>query len=411
MWILGRAKMKRVGRMVLFCLVVCVFGFNGDGWAVFTKRYVVEVVYRGAGDLEWLEGNGFSVDSVEGSKARVYIPADALVLLEERGMSPTIVGYDPMPVEKTPSGYHNYAELTSALQQLANDYSGLCRLESLGRSVQGREIWALRITDNPDIEEDEPEFKYISTIHGDEPVGTELCYLFAKFLLENYNTDSRIKFVVDEVSIWIVPLMNPDGREAISRYNANGYDLNRSFPKYPEDFNAFYYDGGNPSLDGRQPEVYHIMRWAMAHNFSLSANFHTGAMVVNYPYDDDGGPSGVEAPTPDDALIRWLSTQYAIHNAPMYNNPQFPGGITNGAAWYVIRGGMQDWNYRFLGCIEVTIELFNTKFPSGSFIPSLWNDNRESMLAYLECVLRGVRGVVYNREYWRASMGKGNGAG
>ncbi len=393
MWV--RDKLKIVN-------VICVMFVFGFEFAVYAEsaipnRYVVEVEFKTTADLEWLEDNGFSVDSVEGNKARVYIPVDALGLLEERGMYPTIVGYDPMPLEKTPPGYHNYAELTSALQQLANDYTSLCRLMSLGQSVQGREIWALRITDNPDIEEDEPEFKYISTIHGDEPVGTELCYLFAKLLLENYETDPRIKFIVDEVSVWIVPLMNPDGREAVSRYNANGYDLNRSFPRYPEELNAFYYDGGYPYLEGRQPEVYHIMRWSMDHNFSLSANFHTGSLVVNYPYDDDGGPSGVEAPTPDDALMKWIATQYAIHNPSMYSSSQFPGGITNGAAWYVVKGGMQDWNYRFLGCIEMTIELFNTKFPSGTFIPSIWNSNRESMLSYLECVLRGVRGLVYDR--------------
>ncbi len=273
-------------------------------------------------------------------------------------------------------------------------------------------MWALRITDNPDIEEDEPEFKYVATIHGDEPIGTELCLLFAEYLLQNYSTNSRIKKVVDEVSIWLVPLMNPDGRELVTRRNANGVDLNRSFPNYPTDFNTFYYDGGNISIETREPEVQHIMRWSLEHNFSLSANFHSGALVVNYPYDNDGGPSGVEAPTPDDALMKWIATQYAIHNTPMYNNTQFPGGITNGAAWYVITGGMQDWNYRFTGCIEMTIELFNTKFPAGSWIPTLWNNNRESMLSYLECVLRGVRGLVYDRKMgspvWTKVLVQGN---
>lgn len=361
------------------------------------KWYVVEVKFKDTAELDWLESNGFSVDVVYGNVARVYVPVDRFNVLKEKGMETKVVGFDPMPIEKTPAGYHNYAELTTALHQLASDYPDLCRVMSLGQSVQGREIWAVHITDNPDIEEDEPEFKYVSTIHGDEPVGTELCYLFCRLLLENYNVDPRITNIVNEVSIWIVPLMNPDGRELISRFNANGYDLNRSFPDYPNELNGFYYDGANPYLEGRQPEVYHIMRWSMNHNFTLSANFHTGAVVVNYPYDDDGGPSGVEAPTPDDPLIRWIATQYASRNPQMANSTQFPGGITNGAAWYVVHGGMQDWNYRFLGCIEMTIELFNTKFPSGTFIPSIWNDNRESMLAYLECVLRGVRGLVYDR--------------
>ncbi|MCX8065952.1 MAG: M14 family zinc carboxypeptidase [Candidatus Hydrogenedentes bacterium] len=391
--------------LIAFNILLC-YSFAVYSEDVLPKWYVVEVTIKGPADIDWLESKGFSVDTVYENFARVYVPVDELGVLYQKGMTPKIIGYDPMPLEKTPSGYHNYAELTVALQQLANNYTNLCRLISLGQSVQGREIWALRITDNPDIEEDEPEFKYVSTIHGDEPVGTELCYLFCKYLLENYNTDLRVTNIVNEVSTWIVPLMNPDGRESVSRYNANGYDLNRSFPDYPNELNGFYYDGANPYLEGRQPEVYHIMRWSMEHNFSLSANFHTGAVVVNYPYDDDGGPSGVEAPTPDDALMKWIATQYASRNPQMYNSTQFPGGITNGAQWYVVNGGMQDWNYRFLGCIEMTIELYKTKFPAGTFIPSIWNNNRESMLAYLECVLRGVRGLVYDRNTGYPVWGK-----
>ncbi len=362
-------------------------------------HYIVQVSVRDVSELDYFEKHGYSVDTYDGKCARVYIPEEALQELVKEGFQFQIIGTDPsIQLEKTPPGYHNYAELTQFLQNLTNTYPELTRLTSLGQSVRGRELWALHITDNPDIEEDEPEFKYVSTIHGDEPVGTELCLLFAEYLLRNYSTNARIKNVVDEISIWIVPLMNPDGREMSTRRNANGVDLNRAFPSYPVDFNTFYYDGGNTSIETREPEVQHIMRWSLEHNFSLSANFHTGAQVVNYPYDDDGGPSGVDAPTPDDALIRWLSTQYAKHNTLLYNSTQFPGGITNGALWYVITGGMQDWNYRFTGCIEVTVELFNTKFPSGSWIPTLWNYNRESMLSYLECVLRGVRGLVYDRK-------------
>ncbi len=376
-------------------------------------HYIIQIEIDNISNLDYFEREEYSVDFYDGKFARVYVPENALQKFQQEGFHFQIIGTDPSPVlEKTPSGYHNYQELTQFLENLVNTYPTLTRLISLGQSVQGREIWALRITDNPDTEEDEPEFKYLSTIHGDEPVGTELCLLFAEYLLQNYSTNERIRNIVNEISIWLVPLVNPDGREMQTRYNANYVDLNRAFPAYPVDFNTFYYDGGNVSIETREPEVQHIMRWILEHNFTLSANFHTGAQVVNYPYDDDGGPSGVEAPTPDDALMRWLSTQYAVHNTLLYNSTQFPGGITNGAAWYVIKGGMQDWNYRFTGCIEVTIELFNTKFPAGTWIPTLWNYNRESMLSYLECVLRGVRGLVYDRNtgnpVWAKVLIQGN---
>ena len=89
-----------------------------------------------------------------------------------------------------------------------------------------------------------------------------------------------------------------------------------------------------------------------------------------------------------------MSEQYSQHNTPMWNSTEFTHGITNGSAWYQVDGGMQDWNYRYMGNNEVCIELNDTKEPSASQIPTLWNDNRASMLAYTETSLTGVRGLV-----------------
>jgi len=121
---------------------------------------------------------------------------------------------------------------------------------------------------------------------------------------------------------------------------------------------------------------------------------HTGALVVNYPFDDDGGPNGIYAEAPDDDLYIDISLRYSEHNPPMFNSLSFTDGITNGAEWYVIEGGMQDWNYRYLGCNEVTLELNSQFIPAESRLPDLWDDNRESMLSYLEAVNIGVRGLV-----------------
>ena len=77
------------------------------------------------------------------------------------------------------------------------------------------------------------------------------------------------------------------------------------------------------------------------------------------------------APFPDDTLFIDLSLRYSETNLPMYNSVQFEDGITNGADWYSITGGMQDWNYRFAACNEVTIELSNVKTPLQSQLPDL----------------------------------------
>ncbi len=343
----------------------------------------------------------YDISDVHGDVLTIYATPDELAELRALGLECTETGRQPAPPEFSRPGskalgvYHDYAGVTAALVDFAESYPDLCRLESLGVSVQGRDIWAMTVTDNPGIEEDEPEFKYVSTMHGDEPVGTELCLYLLDLLLSEYGATDRITDLVDSTEIWIVPVMNPDGLERGSRYNAAGYDINRSFPHYPDDFTGTFYDGESEAADGRPPEVRHIVEWTLDNSFVLSANIHTGALVVNYPYDaEPGRTSGMDAPTPDDTLFEDVSRRYSMYNPPMFSSTRFTDGITNGCAWYTISGSMQDWNYRYAGCNEVTLELSDVKRPPESTLPQLWEDNRESMLTYIESVHMGIRGIV-----------------
>ncbi len=323
--------------------------------------------------------------------ARLYHPLATLLI--EGGADPDLRDQNNIPALHEPrddapgprGGYRTYEEIGDLMNGWAKDYPEICELHDLGLSVQGRHIWDLRITDSLELEEDEPEFKYVSTMHGDEWVGNEMCLFFIEHLLANYGTDPRITNLINEIDIRIVPLMNPDGYVLCRRENYNWVDLNRNFPEGTR---------GDPNTtEGREPETAVIMEWTFANSFTLSANFHTGALVVNYPYDNDRLGS-VYSPTPDDDLFIWISEEYSQHNLPMWSSPVFYHGITNGAAWYSISGGMQDWHYRYMGDNEVTIELSNTKRPPYYQIPQYWEDNRESMLAYMETCLIGVRGIV-----------------
>ncbi|MFZ5515327.1 MAG: M14 family zinc carboxypeptidase [Candidatus Zhuqueibacterota bacterium] len=313
---------------------------------------------------------GFEI-AIEPDVSRQY--ADSLWLATKNSANPM-------------DAYHTFDELTAELQLLAQQYPNLCQLQSIGKSVLGRDLWFVKISDHVAAEEVEPEFKYISSMHGDEPVGMELCLYFMRHLLENYGQDSRITFLVDETEIWIMPLMNPDGYIARRRWNQNGIDLNRNFPDRIDD--------PNNSIVGRQLETQAVMNFGFNHSFVLSANFHTGVVVVNYPYDSNSTGLPVYTVCPDDELFVTLAKAYSIHNAPMWSSLDFQYGITNGADWYVIYGGMQDWNYIYCGANEVTIELSDVSWPAASLLPTFWEDNRESMLAYLEAVHWGVRGVI-----------------
>ncbi len=285
--------------------------------------------------------------------------------------------------------YHTYDELETEMENIANNHPDICHLYSAGKSVQNRDLWVMKISDNVDTEENEPEFKYISTMHGDEPVGMEMCLNLINYLVDNYGTDQTVTDLVNNTEIYIMPLMNPDGYVLHQRENADNQDLNRSFPDRVND--------PNNTPDGRPIEVQDIMNFFSPRRPVLSANFHTGALVVNYPWDDDPNiSSGNYAATPDDAEFITLSETYSQYNSPMWNSTEFNHGITNGNNWYAISGGMQDWNYVWLGDMEVTIELSNDKWPDATELPGLWDDNRESMIHFMQMCHKGVEGVVTN---------------
>jgi len=327
---------------------------------------------------------GVDIDGVWGDRARAYIMQADYPRLLARGYQLTRLP-KPGGTAGGRAGYHSFAELTAELQAAAANYPSLCELHNAGNSVQGRALWIMKISDNVGLEEDEPEFRYISSMHGDEVVGMEMSLNLIELLTSQYGSNSQITDLVDETEIWIMPLMNPDGYVAGSRYNANGVNLNRDFPDYIDD--------PINTTAGRAAETRHVMNWGFDHSPVLSGNLHGGALVVNYPFDHDPNPWVTYSATPDDALIIQQSLAYSSLNSPMYNG-NWSQGITNGVAWYSISGGMQDWNYVWQGCNDVTIEIGDSKWPNSSSLPGYWNDNRASMLAYMEQCHRGVRGLV-----------------
>ena len=357
----------------------------------FSDRRPAEIILEQTDQLTLLIKLEMDIDKVIDDVATVYVDDDEFELLKERGFNVRRIPYrariyadslrqatkgtaNPM------AAYHTYEELTADLDSIASAHPTLCRLDSIGASIQGRALWFMKISDNVNLEEDEPEFKYISTMHGDEPVGTELCLYLIEYLMDNYGTDSLATFLVDETEIWIMPLMNPDGNALVRRGNYNNVDLNRNFPDWVS--------GPPNDTTGLERETKLIMLWEEPQTSILSANFHTGALVVNYPWDCTWDYN------PDDTLFHHISLTYSITNLPMWNSSYFENGVTRGVEWYLIHGGMQDWNYYWMGCNEVTIELSDTKWPNASTLPGYWDDNRESMLNYMARVHDGVRGLV-----------------
>lgn len=300
--------------------------------------------------------------------------------------------------------YHHYDKLTKFLQIYNEQFPKITRLYSVGKSVMDRELWVLEISDNPGHHEPgEPEFKYIANMHGNEVVGRAILMNLITLLCYGYKNDRRITRLVDTTRIHIMPSMNPDGFEEANegdktgvggRENLNHVDLNRNFP------DQFYASEREP-----EPETRAVMDWIKKYPFVLSANLHGGSLVANYPFDDfpPGGKQRGYSRSPDNAIFEHLATVYSNAHATMHNgypcpqlepNERFEGGITNGAHWYSVAGGMQDWNYLNSNCFEITLELGCIKYPWHNKLKKYWEDNREALLAFMEEVHKGVTGFV-----------------
>ncbi len=283
--------------------------------------------------------------------------------------------------------YPTYTQYLTIMQTFATTYPNLCRLDTIGTSVNGKYVLAVKISDNVTASEDEPKVFYSSTIHGDETGGYVLMLHLIDYLLSNYNTDSRVRNIVDNLEIWINPLANPDGTynngNSISspiRYNANGVDLNRDFPD-PNDLTII-----------PEKEVLDMMKFMKKNKFTMSVNFHGGDEVVNYPWD-----MWLSRLHADNTWFNSISRAYAdtVHKycVPGYLS-DLDNGVTRGAVWYIIYGGRQDYMTYELHGREVTIELDYTKETPAADLDPLWQYNWRSLLGYAENALYGIHGFT-----------------
>lgn len=353
-----------------------------------------------------------SVDDVRGLEVWAYASPRQLEALAKAGYAwkevpevrnPEMLASCPAGWDTNPSRpwdcYPTYAQYVGFLQYVTASYPDIARLVDLGpttNTVRPHRLYAVKITDNPDAEEDEPEVLYASTIHGDETTGWVLMLRLVDELLTGYGSDPEITAMVDELEIWVNPLHNPDGtyfgsdtsvtgatRGYTTASGGYGIDGNRNFPD-PD-------DGPHPDGNPYWTETLHMMDFAAAHRFVIAANFHGGAEVVNYPWDT-WARLHVDTDLLVDASRAYADLCHADGWAGYMTD--FDNGITNGYAWYEVQGGRQDYMTFNHGCREVTIEISSTKMPPSSELPSYWTANRRALHGWLVEALKGVRGVV-----------------
>ena len=284
--------------------------------------------------------------------------------------------------------YPTYDAYVAMMNQFAIDYPGLCRIVNIGSTVQGRQILYAVISDSVQFQQAEPKVMYTSSMHGDETTGYVLLLRLIHTLLSGYGSNAQFTQLINNTEIWINPLHNPDGTyrsgnstvNGAIRGNANNIDLNRNYP------GTDYY--GNPNL---QPEIINFMNASGQYYWRLSANFHGGTEVVNYPWD-----CWVRLAADDAWWIR-VSRKFAdtVHRyAPANYMNEYVNGITNGYAWYYVHSSRQDYQNYYRHGREVTIEISDTKLLPPAQLPAHWEYLYRSLIGYLEQVHFGIKGQV-----------------
>jgi len=301
--------------------------------------------------------------------------------------------------------YFNYVEMENLLTNIRDTLNGkvanTAQLIDIGDSVEGRDLIGIKISDNVDTEEMEPEVRLLGTHHGNEMISYMVLLYFLEELADNFNNPDTNDWtkLVKGTELWVVPVVNPDGvndgfddydningvRDSNgSRENANYVDLNRD---YSYKWNG---SGGSPSPFS-QPETAAVRDNHEANHYVISHSYHSGVEYINYVWNYEAESYPPYHPPPNRDLIYEICEIYDSYTD--YT-------ITNGGDWYETNGDTNDWSYGEWGDIDTTIELSAgqgsySHDPLPSNILGVCQDNEYAILdTMLAPIHYGVHGKV-----------------
>lgn len=334
-------------------------------WMLIATLMQVEVPLTGPTDLERLLRMGMDIPYVNPKSgfAHLIVEDTQLDKLTQAGFTYTVLDYDLAATFrrffKIGFGpYYTFAEVEARLQDLVNTYgpAGLIDDTIIGYSIEGRPIYAFKVSDNAAVDENEPVVFLNGVTHAREPIGAYITLEFGAWLLDHYATDPEIQWLVDNREIWIVPVVNPDGfvyNESSDGYwrknkrdndgdgtfseSVDGVDINRNYGfmwGYDDvgsspDPSSNTYRGTGPFSE---PETQAIRDFVNGIQPSIALNYHSYSNLLLFPY---GYANGVYAP--DDALFRAMAVEMTRAN-----------GYTYGTPWeilYTANGAADDWMY------------------------------------------------------------------
>ncbi|MDD2804624.1 MAG: M14 family metallopeptidase [Elusimicrobiales bacterium] len=321
-----------------------------------------------------VEINGDKVSGIAGPELMELLSSKSFGLVEKTALAALVPDTKDFPSQD--AIYHNYQETYDLLKQLASANSDIASLFSIGKTVEGRDIWCLRL--NSSVKGDGPSSKpgafFMGNLHAREHLTTEVSVLLAAWLLEHRN-DADVKKYLSTLDIYIAPMANPDGSEYDIRtgsyqyYRKNmaknadksrGVDLNRNFDSWWCESGASTYPGSDTYCGPKafsEPESVNIKRFFEGRrNLKTHITYHSYASEILYPW------GGNEADVPNDkdkrAFIKIAAEMGKLTNySPIKSSDM-----------YVATGDSADWVYAATGALAFTFELEGRGFYPGAAI-------------------------------------------
>ena len=268
--------------------------------------------------------------------------------------------------------YHTYDEAKADLTDLATRFPAIASLQSLGKSIEGRDIVALKITGADATPHAKPVFLFMGCHHAREWISVEVPLAIGHHFVEGYATDAAIKALVDSREIWICPMVNPDGL-TWSQNNYKYWRKNRhknadgTFGVDPNRNYGYKWgtagDSGEPDSDTyrgteafSEIETQNIRDFAKAHLLTASISFHSYGERVLYPFS-----YGYDL-APDDTLLKGMAGKMAEQNKYVSHES---------VDLYPSSGDTDDFLYMGVGSMSFTIELARTFIPAESEIAGI----------------------------------------
>jgi carboxypeptidase T len=351
------------------------------------KYFIVKIVLIDEETKYQLQKLNLDIMAVKDNTAYILARAEDLELMSAYGLDYTLIRKvqprEPkkgMILSSSANGaFHSYVEVTRGLRAIAQEYSSIASLHDLGKTLEGRTIWGLKISDNVELEENEVKVLFIGCHHAREWISVEVPYMLAERLLRDYRDNSRIRSLVDQSEIWIIPMLNPDGLEysihTFRWWRKNrrdnddgtfGVDPNRNYC-YMWGFDD---EGSSPytwSQTYRGPyafseaETESMRQLFQPREFKAAISYHNYTQLILYPWSY----SSIRAP--HFTILNYLATRMS---QLMEGARGYYYDARQGAGLYTTNGDFTDWAYAIHGTFAFTIELPPDDILLGGFVNS-----------------------------------------